>query len=260
MGPYFSCVQSPERTAGRWSYLNHAKDDELVRNGWEYLSGASYSVNSYERVGLTLRTLENYLGSETMARVMRTYHQRWRYRHPTAKDFIDTVNEVAGRNMGWFFQQFFYGSDVVDYAVANVVSTPIEGKVGIYDEGGKKIPYLDEAAREAFEKGQNKRYHSTIVVRRLGEVTAPVDVIIRFKNGEVVREQWDGKYRWVKYVYERTSEVASAEVDPSHKLVMDTNYTNNTRTAKEDNRAAARWYVRWIFWLENLLLTASFFS
>jgi len=42
--------------------------------------------------------------------------------------------------------------------------------------------------------------------------------------------------------------------------VLDTNYTNNTRIAKDDNSAAARWYVRWIFWLENLLLAAGFFS
>ena len=260
LGSYFSYVPVPERAVNRRYYLGHAKDDELVRNGWEYLSGSSYSVNSYDRVGLTLRTLENYLGTETMARVMRTYHQRWRYRHPTAQDFFDTVNEISGRNMEWFFQQFFYESNVVDYAVANVVSTPIEGKVGIYDEGGKKTPYLDEAARETFEKSKNKRYRSTVIVRRLGEVAAPVEVVVRFKNGEVVREQWDGKYRWAKFVYERASEVASAEVDPGHKLVLDTNYTNNTRIAKEDNSAAARWYVRWIFWLENLLLAAGFFS
>ena len=260
LGSYFSYVPVPERATNRRYYLSHAKDDELVRNGWEYLSGSSYAVNSYDRVGMTLRTLENYLGSETMARVMRTYHQRWRYRHPTAKDFFDTVNEVSGRNMDWFFQQFFYGSSVVDYAVANVVSTPIEGRVGIYDEGGKKTPYLDEAARQAFEKSNDKRYRTTVTVRRLGEVTAPVEVVVRFKNGEVVREQWDGNYRWAKFVYERASEVASAEVDPSRKLVMDINYTNNTRVIKEDNSAAARWYVRWIFWLENLLLAAGFFS
>jgi len=260
MGPYFSSVQVPERSANRRSYLYHAKDDDLVRNGWEYLSGSSYGVNSYDRVGLTLRTLENYLGSETMARVMRTYHQRWRYRHPTAQDFIATVNEFAGRNMDWFFQQFFTSSNVADYAVTGLVSTPLEGKVGIYDEGGKKAPYLDEAARQAFEKSQDKRYRTTVTVRRLGEVAAPVDVVIRFKNGEVVREQWDGKYRWVKYVYEKASEVASAEVDPAGKLVLDANYTNNSRAAKEDNGAAARWYVRWIFWLENLFVAAGFFS
>jgi hypothetical protein len=260
LGGYFSCVEFPERTYDRRDYLEHAKDDELVRKGWQYLSGASYGVNSYERTALTLRTLESYLGPETMARVLRTFHQRWRYRHPTPQDFFATVNEVSGQNLDWFFQQFFYSSNLVDYAVADIITVPLEGKVGIYDEGGKKVPYLDEAARQAFEKSKEKRYRSTVVVRRLGEAVAPVDVVVRFESGETVRELWDGKYRWIKYVYEKPSRVLSAEVDPARKLALDANFTNNSRVTKLDNRAAAKWYVGWIFWLENLFFAASFFS
>lgn len=260
VGPYSSCADIPERTGRRWEYLKHARDDELVRNGWQYLSGPSYSVNSYNRPALALWTLKSYLGTEIMARVMRTYHQRWRYRHPTARDFIAVVNEVSGQRMDWFFQQFFFSSNVVDYAVADIQIEPLEGKLGIYDEDGKKAPFLEKAAVEAFEKSASKRYRSTVLVRRLGEAVAPVDVVIRFENGEIIREQWDGQYRWVKYVYEKPSKAKSAEVDPGRKLVLDANFTNNSRLAKEDNRAAAKWYVRWIFWLENLFFAASFFS
>ncbi len=260
IGAYFSCVEMPERTGRRQSYVRHAKDDDLVRNGWQYIDGASYAVNSYYRVGLTLRTLESYLGAETMARVMRTYHQRWRYRHPTTRDFIATVNEVSGQSMDWFFQQFFYNSNIVDYAVAEIRNEPLKGKIGVYDEGGKKVTYLEKPAAEAFEKSKDKRYRSTVLVRRLGEATAPVDVEIRYENGEIVREQWDGLYRWIKYVYEKPSKVKSAEVDPERKLALEANFTNNSRLANEDSRSAAKWYVRWIFWLENLFFAASFFS
>jgi hypothetical protein len=54
--------------------------------------------------------------------------------------------------------------------------------------------------------------------------------------------------------------VKSAEVDPDRKLALEANLTNNSRTVAEDNRAAVKWYLRWIFWLENLFLAASFFS
>ena len=40
-----------------------------------------------------------------MARVMRTYHERWRFRHPTSDDFYAVVAEVAGRDARWFFDQ-----------------------------------------------------------------------------------------------------------------------------------------------------------
>ena len=101
---------------------------------------------------------------------------------------------------------------------------------------------------------------ATVVAARVGEAVAPVDVLVRFDNGETVLEHWDGQYRWAKFIYEKPSPVSSAEVDPARKLILDANFTNNSWTVKEDNRGAARWYVRWIFWLENLFFAASFFS
>jgi hypothetical protein len=260
IGPYFSCVGSPERTSGRGYYLEHAKDDNLVRFGWQYVDGASYGMNSYTRTALTLRTLESYLGEETMARVMRTYQQRWRYRHPALQDFINVVNEVSGRDMNWFFRQFWYNSDLTDYAVGSIRNDPLDGKVGVYDEGGKKKTYLEKDAAESSAQKKPELYRSTVLVKRRGEVQAPVDVLIHFTSGETVHEHWDGQYRWIKYVYVKPVKVDYAEVDPSHKLAVEANFTNNSLTTREDNRAAAEWYIRWIFWLENLLFAAGFFG
>ncbi len=260
VGAYFNCLKVPERTAGRGFYLEHAKDDDLVRNGWQYLDGASYVVNSYTRTGLTLRTLESYLGPDVMARVMRTYQTNWRYRHPCTQDFIDVVNQVSGQNMNWFFQQFFYNSNVADYEVASASSHPILGKVGIYGEGPRKTTYSEQKARAAFEKSSHKMYRSTVIVERRGEAIAPVDVEVRFDNGETVTKHWDGQYRWVKYVYEKPTRIESAVVDPQHKLALDANFTNNSYVVRENNHGAEKWYVRWIFWLENLFFAAGFFS
>ncbi len=260
MGSYFACVGTPERTNLRLGYLEHAKDDDLVRNGWEYLDGNSYVFNSYGRPSLVLRTLESYLGSETMARVMRTFQQRWRCRHPATRDFIKVVNEVSGQNMDWFFEQFFYSSNVADYEVSDLSSEALEGKVGVYDEDGKRNTYLERDAAKVAEESKGQLFRSTVVVRRRGEALAPVDVVIRFDNGETIERSWDGKYRWVKLVFEKSSKVASAEVDPQRKLALEANFTNNSRLAEPDNRAAAKWYIRWIFWLENLYFASGFFS
>ena len=259
LGSYFSWREEAMPEFGRGGYLADARDDAIVRNGWEYLNGESYGTNSYIRTALTLQTLERYLGADTMARVMRTYQQRWRYRHPCTQDFIAVVNEVSGQNMDWFFKQFFYSSQLTDYAVTNIINRPVEGKIGIYDEGNKKVTYVEKDAAGTAAK-QGKRFRSTVVVRRVGEVIVPVDVLVHFENGETVLEHWDGQYRWIKFEYEKSSPVSSAEVDPARKLILDANFTNNSWVIKEDNRAAARWYVRWIFWLENLFFTASFFS
>jgi hypothetical protein len=260
LGPYFSCVKQPERTSRRVYYLEHATDDVLVRNGWQYLSGDSYVVNSYPRTGLALETLQGYLGRDTMARVLRTYQQKWRYRHPATRDFIDVVNRVSGKNMDWFFQQFFYSSSIADYAVSSITNEPLLGRVGIYDESGKKNYYPRADTEKAYEKSKDKRYRSIVTVRRLGGAKAPVDVEVKFANGELAHEHWDGKYRWAKFTYEKTDKVESAQVDPGEKLVFDANFTNDSLSLKRDKLFAAKWYVRWIFWIENLFFAAGFFS
>jgi hypothetical protein len=195
-----------------------------------------------------------------MARVMRTYQQRWRYRHPTTRDFIDVVNEISGQDMNWFFEQFFYGSNLADYEISDLRSEPLEGKVGVYDDSGKRKTYLEKDAAKLAAESKSKLYRSTVVVHRLGEVLAPLDVVIRFEDGETIEKNWDGRYRWVKLVFEKPSKVTSAEVDPLRKLALEANLTNNSRLAEPDNRAAAKWYIRWIFWLENLFFAAGFFS
>ena len=59
----------------------------------------SYGLNVYMRASTCLRTLENLIGKEVMLRVMRAFHTRFRYRHPTSGDFIATANEVSGRDL-----------------------------------------------------------------------------------------------------------------------------------------------------------------
>ena len=99
-----------------------------------------------------------------------------------------------------------------------------------------------------------------MLVRRLGGIEVPVEVLIRFENGETARELWDGKDRWKRFTYLKSAKVKSAEVDPERRLVIDANFTNNSRTTEEDTRGAMMWYVRWIFWIENLFFAAGFFA
>ncbi|HWR51690.1 MAG TPA: M1 family metallopeptidase [Bryobacteraceae bacterium] len=218
-------------TLNRGVYLFQAKTDTLARNSWEYASESSYGVNVYMKAGLVLRTLEGYLGQDTMARVMRTYFQRWKYKHPATKDFIAVANEVSGQDVKWFFDQFFYGSNVVDYAVESVKSKKDEPK-----------------------KGQ---YTTTVRLRREGEAVVPVDVKVRFKNGETVWEKWDGKYRWTDLKVTKAAETESVEIDPGRKIVLDVSFANNSWTSKPAQAPFVKWTANLLFWAQNLLLFVS---
>ena len=164
-----------DRTLNRSQFLVFPAGDNMLRPAWQYYNSTSYGINSYFKMGVTLDTLEAYLGQDTMARVMRTYHQRWRFRHPTSQDFIAVVNEVTGRDWRWYFDQVWYGSDLCDYAVSSVKSEHPPRAEGYVEGDQGRLTYVRPA-----EKGQPAAYDSVVEVRRLGGVRIPVDVLVQF--------------------------------------------------------------------------------
>jgi len=250
----FPEVKRPMRTRWRAPMLT-AKRDRMDRRGWEYVDGQSYSVNAYRKPALMLATLEGYLGDELFTKILRTYAERYRFRHPRPDDFVHVVNELAPENMDWFFTQLLGGSGVLDYAVTAVRSRVVPEKEG-YFGAGEKMQYEKPSGKK--ETGR-RLYESEVLVERLGDVCFPVEVQIRFEDGETITETWDGRDLWHRYQYLRQAQVMSAEVDPSHKVLLDVNFSNNSRFRQTESGAVVKWTIRWLGWLQHLLEVFAFF-
>jgi hypothetical protein len=175
-----------------------------------------------------LHTLERHLGRATLQRALALYFERWQFRHPRPDDFLAAVNDASGRDMTWFFAQV--RSNAFDYGIEQLTSTR---------DGG--------------------RHRTTVVVRRHGNGTFPVEVVTTFADRSEARERWDGLDSHVVYTYERESAAVSSEVDPARVLLLDRDPVNNSRTREPRSReAATRWTLQWVAWLQNLLLTYAF--
>jgi hypothetical protein len=99
-----------------------------------------------------------------------------------------------------------------------------------------------------------------VVVRRYGEATFPVDVVTTFADGQQITERWNGLDRRVIYTYDRGARATSVQVDPKRVLLLDTNFTNNSRTVEpRASEASLKWAAKWMVWLEDLMLTYAFF-
>ncbi|MDZ7294099.1 MAG: M1 family metallopeptidase [candidate division KSB1 bacterium] len=250
----FREVKRPMRTRWRAPMLT-ARPDRMDRRGWEFVDGQSYSTNAYRKPALMLATLEGYLGDELFTKILRTFAQRYRFKHPRPTDFIRVVNELVPENMDWFFDQMLTGSGRLDYAVTLVASRAVPPAEG-YFGAGEGIRY--QAGGEKQKPG-SQLYESEVLVQRLGEVCFPVEVLVRFEDGETLTEQWDGRDLWKRFRYQRSAQVLSAEVDPSHKVLLDVNFTNNSRYREPETGAALKWTVRWMTWLQHLLEVFAFF-
>jgi hypothetical protein len=75
----------------------------------------------YRKPGAVLLALrDNVIGRDAMDRAMREYGHRWAFKHPTPADFFRTVENVSGEDLSWFWNSFFYSTDVLDIAVDGV--------------------------------------------------------------------------------------------------------------------------------------------
>jgi hypothetical protein len=226
------------------------ESDVMARPGWAYRVVDAYTLNSYGKPALSLQTLEQLVGDETMTRIMRTYARRWRFRHPTSQDFIAVVNEVTGQDWRWYFDQTWYSSDLCDYAVSVKADPPrdVEGFVEGADGRLAMAPHKKPPESPTV-------FDSTVEVRRLGGVRMPVEVRVDFADGTSRTETWDGQYRWVRFRYTGKPAVTRAVVDPQRKLAIDVNPANNSWIEEKGfaRRGARKWATRWMFWLQNLL-------
>ena len=220
----------------RAGYLSNAKKDIVVKPAWQYKTGG-YGTFSYNKPAVLLTTLERYLGAEVMSKIMKTYFARFKFTHPTTRDFIAVVNEIAPQNMDWYFQQALFDSRVVDYDVRRISFKNITPKS---DTSGVKT------------------YKSTVQIYRNGEFIIPVDIRVIFENQDTVRTTWDGKSRYKVLEFRKPAKIVSAEVDPEHKLVLDVNYTNNTRTFHPNKQAFLKLRVTALQIVQSLYMFFSF--
>jgi Peptidase family M1 domain len=203
---------------------DRSRGREMIRQpSWSYDTG--YSFNAYERPSLTLRTLEGLLGHRTMARVMRTYAERWRYRHPSSDDFYRVASEVARRDLTPFFRQTIESPAVIDYAVGEI---------------------MQESA------------YTAVTVRREGDLQIPIVVAFKFAGRPVERRTWDGVARWTRFTFGYAEPLEWVDVDPERRVALDVSWLNNGRIVASDRRAPVAMTSRWLLAVQQVLSWLAF--
>ncbi|MFH1335227.1 MAG: M1 family metallopeptidase [Candidatus Zixiibacteriota bacterium] len=211
------------------SYLLDPQSDPVVKNSWEFMDYLSYRAGVYSKASLFLETLGNYVGQDRMSELLREYFQRHKFKHPTTGDFIRLTNEVTGEDFTSLFEQILFGTGICDYEVASI----------------KSEPKTSDQAKGPFR--------TEVMLKRLGEVIMPVDVLIVLDDGEKIRQNWDGKERWYRIEMETNSRIKTAVVDFEDKLTLDINVNNNSLTTEAEDSVILKLFTQSLFWFEWLV-------
>jgi len=184
-------------------------EEPMTTHADHFNTNFAYSDASYFKGAVFLEQLGYVIGAKNRDNVLLEYYKQWKFKHPTANDFIRLAEKVSGIELDWYKEYWIHSTKAIDYTIGDI----------------------------NYENGK-----TNITIKRIGKMPMPVDVLLTFKDGtkelhyiplnlmygakpaednttRIVHEPW----RWTHTTYmfstaRNLRELKSVEIDPSARM------------------------------------------
>jgi aminopeptidase N len=134
-----------------------AEEDQPIISMSTQVSGAGYGNNSYGKASLSYLALKDLLGDDLFKKALHYYMETWNGKHPVPWDYFGAMNAGSGRNLNWFFQNWFFTNNYIDIKLSKVEKSNGVYTLTIDNPGGFAIPFdikIEYANGKTSEKHQ----------------------------------------------------------------------------------------------------------
>lgn len=180
---------------------NNASDLQIpVITPADAMTGFGFGTNEYGKAALGYLAMKDMLGDELFKKCLQAYMERWNGKHPLPWDFFNTFNNVAGKNLNWFWNNWFFSTSYNDLAVQEVKKS----------SGGY-----------------------TVSVKNIGGFFSPVDMIVRYTDGTTETKHispavWEKNAKQTAVTVSTKKKIESVKLDGG--IFMDADNSNNVVT------------------------------
>ena len=185
----------------RWIHDRSTTEDLPVITPSSELRGG-YGNNSYGKPSLSYLALKDMLGDELFKKALHNYMTNWNGKHPIPWDYFYSMEKGSGRDLEWFFKNWFFSNGYIDVALQKMTKT----------SGGY-----------------------TVLIKNIGGFATPFDVIVTYTDGT------SGTFHQTSAVWERDQQLAAVHIKTDRVvksatiyggIFMDADPSNNTWVAK----------------------------
>ena len=120
-------------------------------NANRYEHNYAYESTAYNKGAVFLGQLGYIVGKDNLYKILQTYYDEWKFKHPLPNDLRQIAERVSGLQLQWFLTDWTQTTNKIDYAVSAV---------------------------NTVEKG------TQILLKRKELMPMPLEVLIQYKNGE----------------------------------------------------------------------------
>lgn len=142
------------------SWAHHAAQNEdlpIITPG-PSLSGGGLGNNQYGKPSLGYLAVKEILGDALFKKCLHEYMNRWHGKHPIPWDFFHTFNNASGKNLDWFWNNWFFSNYYIDLAVKSFTKTATGYSLSVRNIGGMAAPF-DVVLR--YTDGTTETLHQT---------------------------------------------------------------------------------------------------
>ncbi|CAM9590692.1 unnamed protein product [Discosporangium mesarthrocarpum] len=176
MGPvlakWMNMDQFNHRNENELFYLMQARkniDQPLNLKSQEYTS-ANYGAVVYAKKALSVQMLRSYLGDTVFDKCMHQFYDDWKFKHPSLQDWRNTMEEVSGKDLRWFYNSYYQTTKRIDLKVKKVKQHGDSLEIRVKNKGDLGAPFSVSTFANGKEVG---RYAYNGIVYDDASITIP---------------------------------------------------------------------------------------
>ncbi|HVW95625.1 MAG TPA: M1 family metallopeptidase [Mucilaginibacter sp.] len=162
-------------------YINDASEAEdlpIITPTSELKDG--YAHNAYGKASLSYLALKDLLGDDLFKKALHTYMANWHGKHPIPWDYFNSMNAGSGKDLNWFFNNWFFSYNYIDLAVKNVTRIGMGYKIEVDNIGGFAVPF---DLKLTYTDGTTGTIHQTPAIWQANQKQA----FVNLKNKKTIK-------------------------------------------------------------------------
>jgi len=152
------------RVSGWSSAVSPDADLPIITPG-SSMTGMGLGENEYGKAALGYLAVKDLLGEELFARCLHGYMAQWHGKHPSPWDFFNIFSTLSGRDLNWFWTNWFFSTNYIDLGISHVTRGTKGTEVEIDNIGGMAAPF---DLKVTYADGSSSTVHETPAVWRTG--------------------------------------------------------------------------------------------
>jgi len=159
-----------------WIHDPSPLEDLPIVTPGDVLKGSAYGNNAYGKAALGYLAVKDLLGDAGFRTALHAYMDRWHGKHPSPWDFFNTFSNVSGKNLNWFWTNWYFSNNYIDLALTSVKKVGNGYSLAIDNIGGMDAP-VDVHVK--YTDGDTTSFHQTPAIWEANQKRATVVIPTR---------------------------------------------------------------------------------